>query len=844
MIRISIFVILFFNCFLSLACSYENQSLNGNWEFREAGTKSLWYKASVPGSIFNDLLQAKLIPDPLLFDNETKVQDISNKEWEYRRTITLDENKRNMQHAMLVFEGLDSYVSVYLNDSLLAISDNMFLPLKTDIRKYLRQGTNTLLLRFHAAGKVTTERQLKNGKKYPGGERTFLRKAAYQFGWDWAPKLPGCGIWQGVSLQWWSDFLMSEISIAQHELTDTSGVFRLRFKTTSSRDTLFSASVFVNDSLHLKRNIKAVAGTFSHDIFIRIPNPRRWWCREYGDPYLYKISFYPAVCSVSKIEFMRGFKSLSVDRDHEAKGRGGFRILLNGKPVYIKGANYVPLSPFPGNISRLSVIKSVRKAASTGLNMLRVWGGGVYADSAFMAECDRQGIMVWHDFMFACAMVPFEGAMIPGIKNEIQYQAARLSCFTSLALFCGNNEISEGWFNWGWQKEYQLNKIDSALIWKQYTSLFHIAIPGILKSACPHIPYWESSPMTGWGRPSAYLDGDVHYWGVWWGMFPFESYRRKIGRFVSEYGFQGTPEPYLLKRMSRNKKISFSDPELKNHQKHPRGFETISDYAEQYFPSPKDFSAQWYTAAVQQAYAMEMAISSHRSKSPYNMGTMFWQWNDCWPSVSWSVLDESLKPKAAWYEVKRRYQPVHLDLTGTPGNYSFVASLSGADPLSGAFRLELVNNAGNIIFSREEKAVLQPCTSREIIRFSDPLVMKTLDTGLHHVRLYFLQDNLPVTQSTRLLCRPRYLKLSNPSVAVKSELVRGVYHLEISSRSFAPWLAISASVPGEFSDNYFHLDADEKRIIMFTPDAASLKMPLFEVRSLYDVSDHTPAPGY
>lgn len=818
------------------------QSLQQGWEFREAGKNTKWLPAKVPGSIYTDLVQAGIIPDPLLFGNETTAKEVGNKDWEYRFSFTPSLEQWQMKHAMLNFQGLDTYVSIYLNDSLIAEHDNMFLPLQIDIRKGLKAEKNTILLRFRSALKVEAERQKLHGIKYPGGQRTFLRKAAYQHGWDWAPELPGCGIWQAVTLIWCKGLYVSDLSIVQHSLNDSLGVFKLSFRTLADQDTLMSMRISVKDGFTQNEKIQVEAGKSTHEVFLRIQNPRRWWCREFGEPYLYRLEVSFNSSNPGRQVFMRGFRTVKIDRENEGYGRGGFRILLNDKPVYIKGANYIPPSPFPGGISARAHQKSVQTAALTGINMLRVWGGGVYADSAFMSACDRAGIMVWHDFMFACAMVPFEGQMIKSIKEEIRFHASRLSAFPSLALFCGNNEISEGWFNWGWQKEMGLNPSDSSLIWRQYTLLFHIAIPGILKSVCPEIPYWESSPMTGWGRPSAYLDGDVHYWGVWWGMQAFENFKTKTGRFVSEYGFQGTPEPYLIRRMTRSKTPSFRDTDLKMHQKHPRGFETIASYAERYFPSPRDFRSQWYLSAVQQAYAMELAISAHRSKSPYNMGTMFWQWNDCWPAISWSVLDEALRPKASWYAVKREYKSLHAEFSGKFGDYSCILSLSGAESFKGTFRCEFLNHLGKPLYSKEAEVSLDAGLSKEVMRFADPLLMKKLDTALHHVSMSIIRNGELMHQSVRLLCRPRYLKMSDPAVRWKTTPAKGCYEIELHAESFAPWLSVTASLPGTFSDNYFHLEGGETRIIKFTPDVNALASPVFEVRSLYDVTDHTPSP--
>jgi beta-mannosidase len=842
-VKIFLYIVFFFNIFCCKIFAEHTRMLNSDWEFRQAGKEEKWMRASVPGSIYLDLVQARVIPDPLVFDHEGLAAFVGKSDWEYRHVFQANPEDLKHLHAELSFEGLDTRADVFLNDSLIIKADNMFLPWKKEIRSLIRPGQNVIRVLFYSPLREASERQKQNHKRYPGGERTFLRKAAYQFGWDWAPALPAGGLWKPVSIHFWSEFRVSDLMVHQTFLSDSLGIFTVSFHTHAERDTILTLKLSLNNQSYSHERIKVKKGHAFQERPVRVPFPKRWWCREMGDAVLYKVGLEISDPMIWRQDFMRGFRTVTIDRNYRSAGQG-FRILLNNKPVYIKGANYVPPSPFPGNIRPETYRKSVALAAQTGINMLRVWGGGIYADSAFMEACGREGILVWHDFMFACAMVPFEAEMVKNIKDEITFQARRLASYPSLAVFCGNNEISEGWFNWGWQKEYNLGKDDSTQIWNQYTLLFHITLPSLLKSICPDIPYWESSPMTGWGRASAYLEGDVHYWGVWWGMEPFESYRQKTGRFVSEYGFQGTPEPRILKRMARKSPRSFDDLSLKVHQKHPRGFETIQSYAERYFPKPKDFNAQWYIASIQQAYAMEMAISSHRSRAPFNMGTLFWQWNDCWPSVSWSVLDESMQAKAAWYTVKREYLPVHLDLSGKYGDYIITASLSGAESLKGTLRYEFMKPDGKVLFNREKEVNLSPSASSEVFRFSDPFLMKMVDTTLHHVRISFITDGKTLAQCSRLLCRPAQLKLGNPNVQCKVVHQSGHDDLIITAQSFAPWLGITTTVPGQFSDNYFHLEPGEVKVIRFKPQAKPLKPLLYEIQSLYDVTDHSPSPQH
>jgi beta-mannosidase len=334
---------------------------------------------------------------------------------------------------------------------------------------------------------------------------------------------------------------------------------------------------------------------------------------------------------------------------------------LNGKPTFIKGANWIPSDNFLPRAKKLKRYEQLIKAAKeANINMLRVWGGGVYEDDEFYDLCDKYGIMVWQDFMFAGALYPADPSFLQNIQEEVRYQVRRLRHHPSIVLWCGNNEIEEAWFNWGWQKQHNYSAQDSIKLWIDYKKIFHELIPRILKEEDPDRPYWPSSPSLGWGRDSAYKKGDVHYWGVWWGKEPVEKYNEKVGRFISEYGMQGIPDMKTIKQFSLPQDWDTSSAVMKTHQKHPFGWENIKYYIEQKFRTPKTFEDLVYVSQLMQADAIKTAIEAHRRAKPVTMGTLFWQWNDCWPVTSWSAVDYYGRKKALFYEVKRAFKDTVL----------------------------------------------------------------------------------------------------------------------------------------------------------------------------------------
>jgi beta-mannosidase len=564
--------IVFYCCFSMIASTVFAQqhsiSLNTGWQFSQQDSDK-WFTAQVPGTVHTDLLYNKLIPDPYYRDNEKQLQWIGEKNWDYKKTFTVDAAVLQQQNIELVFDGLDTYASVYLNGVLVLDANNMFRQWKVDVKKMLKQN-NLLLIRFASAkNKVDSIAHSKLPFVLPDNPRAYARKAQYHFGWDWGPIYITCGIWKNVYLQSFNKAPVKKLFV----------------------------------------------------------NPR-------------------------KVELVQ---------DADSAGHT-FYFKIDGKPVYMKGANYIPSDMFVTRLKKEDYRKILQTAKDANMNMLRVWGGGIYEDDAFYDLCDEMGIYIWQDFMFAGAMIPpGDEDFMNNVKEEIKYQIKRLRHHPCIVLWSGNNEIDEAWHNWGWQTQFNLHGDDSAKVWNAYTHLFRDSIPVWVKEYDGTRPYTSTSPLNGWGRAKSFTEGDSHYWGVWWGLEDIEIFEHKTGRFVSEYGMQAMPNYSSIEQFTLPNERYLSSVVIQSHQKAGNGFAKIQYYLHRYFLDSnkvKQLPLEDYTYLTQclQYYSFKNSIAIHRSKQPYNMGTLLWQLNDCWPVASWSITDYSRQPKAAWYAVKEAYR--------------------------------------------------------------------------------------------------------------------------------------------------------------------------------------------
>lgn len=543
--------------------------LNKNWQFKNQ-KENKWYKATVPGTVHTDLLTNKLIHDPYYRDNESKLQWIDKADWEYKTVFNVDAKTFSKKNIELVFDGLDTYADVYLNGKLILRADNMFRGWTVNVKPLIKRTKNELLIKFWSAqNKVDSIAKSKLPLVLPDNNRVYVRKAQFQFGWDWGPKFAGCGIWKKIFLH------IADVKRSLFANNDNNTVVKLIQQ-------------------------KDQTGT----------------------------SFY-------------------FEKD--------------GKPIYCKGANWIPADVFLPRLTKNDYRKMLLSAKDANMNMLRVWGGGVYESDDFYNLCDSLGIMVWQDFMFAGGMYPGDEAFMNNVREEVKYQIRRLKNHPCIVLWCGNNEIDEAWKNWGWQSQFNLHGADSAKVWNDYKRLFEDSLKKWVNEFDGKRPYVSTSPKNGWGHKESFTEADSHYWGLWWGLEDWEVFENKTGRFISEYGMQAMPNWNTAKSFTDSSDRYLYSPVIQAHQKASDGFKKLNHYLTRYFiDSAKlsKLSLEDYTYLTQclQYYILKNSIAIHRSKSPTNMGTLLWQLNDCWPVSSWSITDYRRGPKAAWYAVKEAYR--------------------------------------------------------------------------------------------------------------------------------------------------------------------------------------------
>lgn len=790
-----------------------------NWTFSQKG-KNSWYPAEVPGCVHTDLLNNKLIPEPFFENNESKIQWIENEDWEYKTSFKINTTDLHNDKIELVFDGLDTYVKVYLNNQEILSADNMFRSWSVDVKNYLQPGNNTLLIVFESA--VKKGKQLASQLSYtlPGEEKVFTRKAQYQYGWDWGPRFVTSGIYKNIKLRFVNVAEIKDIHYHVNKVTDSLASFTLKFDIHTYRDGYYN--IFIKDiasneifpkqgqqvSLYQK-------GIRPFAITLKVPNPKLWWCNGMGEQnfYNYTISLIKKSGGIDTKTISIGIRSIELVKDTgEVKGHESFYFKLNGIPVFMKGANYIPSDNFLPRVKTRDYTTDVTLAKNAGMNMLRVWGGGVYADDEFYKACDKNGILVWQDFMFACAMYPGDSAFIENVKKEADQQIHRLSAHPCIALWCGNNEVDEGWQNWSWQNQYKYSASDSAKIWNDYIQLFHQTLPEIVKMHAPKTNYITTSPQIGWGHNESLLKGDSHYWGVWWGNEPFQNYEKKVGRFMSEFGFQSLPDISTFRKITSAKKIQLNSEAVQSHQKHPSGFQTIESYMAREFKVPNSFEDYIYVSQLVQARGMQIAIEAHRRAKPYCMGSLFWQLNDCWPVTSWSAYDYYKQPKAFYYELPALFDNILLSVIKADIYYECHILNDNLKDVDGTIELSVKDFSGKTLYSKQSPVNVKANSSLVYLRLTDEEI-KTYKINECYIACKLLKDSVTVKKTLYYFVPPKDLKLQAPTVDIHFSSDSGT--VKIKSNTLTKNIYIKGM--NYTSRNYFDLEANEEYEILAKP---------------------------
>ena len=799
------------------------RELKENWGFKEVDSRD-WLPASVPGTIHTDLMANGLIEDPFYRLNERKVQWVDKKDWVYQCSFEISPEEFERQHHELRFEGLDTYASVYVNDIRVLQSNNMHRTYTVDIKEHLLKGTNTLRILLESPIKkgvelydaldytipVSANDQAETGE-VTGGKRVnvFTRKAAYHYGWDWGPRLVTSGIWRPVTLVSWDDFRITDMVLNQELNGDVARILAHLEIESSIENANALLQLKLDDDVIASTKVRLSKGKQDFNIPIKIDRPELWWPNGLGKQHLYYIQVKLQRKEViSTVNQFIGIREIELIAD-SALSQPNFYFKVNGKPTFAKGVNYIPQDIFLPRVSHKDYERILQAAADANMNMIRVWGGGVYEDDRFYELCDSLGLMVWQDFMFACAMYPGDAEFLENVKQEAIDNVKRLQKHPSMALWCGNNEVLAAWKRWGWEQT-AINEQSPEIankIWRHYDTLFHNILPEVVSEYHRGIDYWASSPSASEGLPEEYTHGDTHYWGVWWGKEPFDNFNTKISSFMSEYGFQSFPIYESFEKFAEKRDRDMYSEVMKAHQRSSIGNATIEEYMKRSQRKPIGFEELLYMSQLLQADGIQSGIEAHRRNKDRCYGSLYWQLNDCWPGASWSSIDYYGKWKALHYKVKEAFAPVIVSHEFVDGDLLISVVSDRLSKFDGELLVTLSEFEGiERILNWNQVVNLEPNSTQKVLRIPAIELPKGKDQKYTYLQVKLYERTHLAAQKNIYFLPFKDLVLPRPELSIElANQTKDKLYLTVKSKNFAKGVHITSNSPHNFSENFFDM---------------------------------------
>jgi beta-mannosidase len=765
-----------------------------------------WLPAEVPGVVHTDLMRAGKIPDPFVDENEKLVQWVGEIGWKYRTSFEVSGEFISSEYIELHAEGLDTFANIYINGSPVGSTDNMFVPHDLDIKSILEDGENRIEIVFASAIHYGCELEKKHGKLEVALDsfRVYARKAQYSFGWDWGPKLATCGIWRPI-------YLIAHRSVRLQNLAINSTVDDSLQNATVrvDLDSAKEASLLVDWKLTLRgpeySSTLTSRSADDHESFeFKIEKPHLWWPNGYGAQHFYHIDLSAVVDGKEQFRIGRriGLRQVELQRRPEDDGES-FRFRVNNVPVFCKGANWIPADSFLSRLTNDKYRALLTMARDANMNMVRVWGGGIYEPAVFYDICDELGLMVWQDFMFACAGYPDCRMFLNNVNDEVKATVRQLRHHPCIVLWCGNNENE-----WLWHQATgrPIAEMSGARI-------FDTIIPEILASEDPARPYWQSSPFGG-DDPNAENMGNRHKWDMWSGWTPACAVKNDRSRFVTEFGFQAPACLETWREYVGKDALSPKSAVVQHHNKQVKGTERLCHFLAEQFNVPEDFEEFVYKSQITQAESLKICIEHWRSRKFLTSGALFWQLNDCWPVTSWSVIDCELRPKAAYWYARRFFAPLIVVCRENEETFEFYAVNDTMEEHSLTLEISSFDFHGNSnklhrtpSKSKENQTTLLVLLEREKLSMIDP--------SRQYIRARLLDGKKCVAENRHFFLPPKHLRLTVPNLnTCLSASKHGNWRLNIKSDCFVK--ALQVLLPDDrfqLSDNFFDLDGGEEKVI-------------------------------
>ena len=807
------------------------QTLNGKWRMRAFGEE--FQPAVVPGTVYTDLLRNGKMEDPFWKDNENRALPLMEKDYEYETVFDLDEGFAEQDKILLHFDGLDTVADIYLNQEHIGNAFNMHRIWEYDVTSFVKNKGNVLRVILHSPLKFIRnefEKCRTLGSEDAMDGFVHMRKAHCMFGWDWGAHLPDAGIFRSVSLIGVKGARIQSVCIRQEHL-EGAVCLHLEVKGELVNTESVSYTVEITSPDGVVREYPDAPEE------IRIEEPALWWPHGYGGQPLYtvRVCLYADGRIVDVWEKRIGLRTLTMKTGKDEWGEC-FAHEVNGVAVFAMGADYIPEDHLLGRVTPETTRRLLENCIAANYNTIRVWGGGYYPDDWFYDICDELGLIVWQDFMFACAVYELTPEFKANIRQEFIDNITRLRHHASLGLWCGNNEmemfVEEG-HHWVTKKTEV----------RDYVIMYEQLIPEILAEYDPQTFYWPASPSSGgaFDEPNSPDRGDVHYWKVWHGNRPFSEYRKYFFRYASEFGFQALPAKKTIETFTDDPKdMNLFSYVMEKHQRQYGANGKIMNYLQQVYLYPTDFDTLIYASQLLQADAIRYGVEHFRRNRGRCMGAIVWQLNDCWPVISWSSIDYCGRWKALHYAEKRFFAPLLLsceeegmmtqeaDMNREHFVFEKSIQLNVANETMEEQCVQVswaVRNAkGEIQHDGGVKELRVPALSSVWL---DKELLPDIDVFSEYVSYEMRQNGESVSEGTVIFSYPKYFRYEDPHLSFRVE----GDEIIVSADAYAKSVEIQNEEEDLLlSDNYFDVNGDEKRVKILSGEVRGIRL-----RSVYDI---------
>ena len=774
-------------------------------------------KATVPGTVHTDLMAAGKIPDPFYRTNENDVQWIERVQWIYRRTFVVPDALLREESVELVAEGLDTFASIRVNGQDAGSTFNMFVGYRFDVKSLIHSGANTIEIVFDSPTMRSRAIEREHGVLQVALEshRVYARKAQYSFGWDWGPKLTTSGIWRPIRIEAHSGGRLKDPVVRIISVDEHTAEIEVAVSAVHAENARHDLDVRITGGDGEWTSSTAVAGTKAA-LKLAVSHPRLWWPNGYGEQPLYTAELAlrrgTEVIDIARVRF--AIRTVELVQEPDEEGRS-FVIAVNGVPIFCKGADWIPADSFLPRIADATYTRLLTMAHDASMNMIRVWGGGIYEQEIFYDLCDRLGLMVWQDFMFACGEYPDHPAFLEAVREEAEYVVRRLRNHVCIVLWCGNNECE-----WLFCTENPGKSPDQM----RGAAIFRDVLRDAVSTQDGTRPYWRSTPF-GEGFPNAQDNGNHHQWEVWSMWKDFLHYRDNRARFVSEFGFQGPPDAHTLERVTLPEDRLAHSAVVEHHNKQVEGMERLFRFQAAHYPVAADWAAFIHTGQLVQAEALKCAVEHWRRRKFRTGGALFWQLNDCWPVISWSVIDADLRPKAAYYFARRFFAPVLVSLVSAGADIQVWGTNDLLAEVGSRLSLSLRSFTGDVLWRKNIRVVI-PANASHILHTLDGNVLRKVNPETMYVHAVLTQADGEATENRYFFREPKHLNMPRARIGVDvRKSGPGLYLARVRSATFALGVAVSATEGvTDIHENWFDLDAGSVRDVTISSDLTVAKL--------------------